>query len=60
MTVLWRWHEEREMKRREYLCFECETKDCALNDAGLCCYPLVHGKKPVITEEDGCTEMATF
>lgn len=53
-----KWYREDALERRENLCFECETKACALNDDGLCCYPLVHGKAPTITEDDGCTEMA--
>ena len=52
-----KWYDEDELERREELCFECETRDCALNDNGLCCFPLVHGEVPTITEDDGCTEM---
>ena len=35
-------------------CFECETEGCVYNHDGECRYALVHEKKPVITEEDGC------
>ena len=38
------------------LCFECGTESCALNDGMTCRFPLVHGRKPVITEKDGCVE----
>ena len=37
-------------------CFDCDTKACGLNDGGTCKFPLVHGRLPKITEEDGCTE----
>ena len=37
-------------------CFDCETGDCALNGDMTCRFPLVHGRKPVITEKDGCVE----
>ena len=40
------------------LCFECETESCALNSGMTCRFPLVHGRKPVITEKDGCVEGA--
>lgn len=36
------------------LCFECETEGCVYNHDGECRYALIHEKKPVITEEDGC------
>lgn len=55
-----KWYREDALAQRENLCFECESKECALNGDGICCYPLVHGRKPVITEEDGCTEMSVF
>ena len=39
------------------LCDECETKACAYNDGyGECCFALVRGRKPGITEEEGCVE----
>ena len=38
------------------LCFDCESRCCGLNDDGLCKFPLVHGRKPKITEKDGCME----
>lgn len=38
------------------LCFECESKDCATNDDGICKFPLVYRRKPKITERDGCVE----
>ena len=40
------------------LCFGCETEGCALNSDMMCRFPLVHGRKPVITEKDGCVEGA--
>jgi len=38
------------------LCFECETKDCAYNECRECRFALVKGKKPTITDEEGCTD----
>ena len=38
------------------LCFDCESKGCALNHNGECRFALVNGRKPRITEENGCTE----
>lgn len=35
--------------------WECETRDCAYNNDGICRYKDVKGKYPVITENDGCT-----
>lgn len=36
--------------------FECESTDCAYNNGGYCRFALVHDRRPVITDEDGCTE----
>ena len=52
------WYSCKELLNREVNCFECESKDCALNNQGVCCYSLVHGRRPIITDEDGCTEGA--
>lgn len=38
------------------LCFECESKDCAFNNDGSCKFPLVRGRVPKITDDDGCIE----
>lgn len=38
------------------LCFDCETEACGLNCGGICKFPLVYGRIPKISEEDGCTE----
>ena len=38
------------------LCFDCDTRSCALNHDGECRFSLVNGRKPKITEADGCTE----
>lgn len=48
----------KELMNREAMCFECDCEACGLNDDGVCCYPLVHKKKPTITEEDGCIDSA--
>ena len=40
------------------LCFDCDTRSCALNSEGECRFPLVNGRKPTITEEEGCKEGA--
>ena len=40
------------------LCFDCETQSCALNCDMECRFPLVYGRKPIITEKDGCVEGA--
>lgn len=36
------------------LCNECESRDCAYNNDGMCRYAMVHDQVPEITEEDGC------
>lgn len=41
------------------LCFDCETTGCAYNNGGECRFALVHDRRPVITDEDGCIEMAS-
>ncbi|MCD8331508.1 MAG: hypothetical protein LUB63_03110 [Oscillospiraceae bacterium] len=41
---------------RNAMCRECGTTDCAFWADGLCKYPLVHGRQPEITEEDGCKD----
>lgn len=46
----------KEVLKREAMCFDCESRDCFFNDDGTCCFSLVNGRKPEITEEDGCTE----
>lgn len=38
------------------LCFECESQDCHYNHDGECKFALVHERKPVITEKDGCED----
>ena len=38
------------------LCFECESQTCQFNHGGECRFALVHERKPVITEENGCTD----
>lgn len=38
---------------RNAMCFNCVREVCDFNENGLCRYPLVHGKRPTITEEDG-------
>jgi len=38
------------------LCFDCESKDCAYNCCGVCRYPLVEHRVPIITDEHGCKE----
>ena len=43
----------------ESLCQDCETTGCAYNDACQCRFPLVHHRVPIITDEDGCLEMAS-
>ncbi len=45
---------------RSAMCFDCDCEACGFNEneTGLCRYPLVHGKKPTITEEDGCLDSA--
>jgi len=48
----------KELLKREAMCFECDCEACGLNDDGLCCFPLVHAKKPLITEDDGCVDSA--
>ena len=48
-----------ELARLTYLnslCFDCETRDCAMNCEGSCRFALVRGRKPITTEKDGCTE----
>ena len=40
----------------EDLCEECGTPSCAYYDSGLCKFPLVKGRKPNITEEEGCLD----
>ena len=47
---------EKGINELKALCFDCETRDCALNHDGECRFPLVHERRPIITEEDGCTE----
>lgn len=37
------------------LCFECESKDCCFNHNGDCRFAMVHGCRPIVTDEDGCT-----
>ena len=34
--------------------FECDSEECAFNDAGICKYAAVYGDAPTMTEEDGC------
>lgn len=43
----------------ESLCRDCETTGCAYNDACECRFPMVHHRVPIITDEDGCLEMAS-
>ena len=38
------------------MCDDCESKYCAYCEDGICKFPLVRGRKPEITEEDGCAE----
>ncbi|MBQ9719653.1 MAG: hypothetical protein IJV64_03055 [Oscillospiraceae bacterium] len=40
------------------LCDECDTESCAYCEDGLCKFPLVHGRKPIYTDHDGCVEGA--
>lgn len=40
----------------EDFCEECGTPSCAYYDSGLCKFPLVKGRKPNITEEEGCLD----
>lgn len=66
---IWRWFDERHSKNVHFLlygeevglrssCFDCETTDCAYNHGGECRFSLVHYRVPVITDEDGCKDMA--
>ncbi len=52
------WYSEEALAARERMVFECETKDWACNDDGLCCFSPVHGRTPIMNEEDGCCEYA--
>ena len=38
------------------LCPECESTFCQFAHNGLCRFPLVHERKPRITDEDGCID----
>lgn len=38
------------------VCEDCESTDCAYNSGGVCKFPMVFGREPKKTEEDGCTE----
>lgn len=38
------------------LCEECESVSCQFVRDGLCRFPLVHERKPHITNEDGCLD----
>lgn len=40
------------------LCDECDSESCAYNEKGSCRFPLVHGRKPVYTDHDGCIDGA--
>lgn len=49
-----RWYNREALVRRENLCDECAKIECAFNDDGVCCYPLVHGDKPETAKDGGC------
>lgn len=40
----------------EQFCFECELRTCQFNYDGECRFALVHERKPIITEEEGCID----
>lgn len=42
------------MSVRSALCFPCDSEYCVFAQEGECRLPLVTGKLPVMTEEDGC------
>lgn len=39
---------------RRTLCEECSSGLCIFNPEGVCLFPLLYGKAPMLTEEDGC------
>lgn len=38
------------------LCFECDSGGCCFNCGGECRFPMVHERKPRITDTDGCID----
>lgn len=42
-----------ELAYYQALCPECDTRDCAFWN-GVCRMPMIAGKKPFITDDDGC------
>lgn len=51
---MFKWFSSKELQRRENLCEECDSGSCVFANKGICCYSLVTGNAPKITEEDGC------
>lgn len=39
---------------RRAMCTECDSGHCIFNPEGVCLFPLLYGKAPMLTEEDGC------
>lgn len=52
--MYFKWFTAEELCRRENLCEECDSASCVFANKGICCYSLVNGSMPIITEEDGC------
>lgn len=51
-----KWYPDEELHQREAMCDECMSEGCAYVAGGLCHFPLVFGKEPVITEDGGCAD----
>lgn len=39
---------------RRAMCEECDSEHCIFNPEGVCLFPMLYGKAPMLTEEDGC------
>lgn len=42
--------------RHNQLCVECSTGLCVFNSGGVCMFPMVSGRKPVVDGEEGCQD----
>lgn len=46
-----------ELSKRKLLCEECESETCAFNPEGICGFPLLYGRAPILSD-DGCEDWA--
>ena len=44
-----------ELDRRAALCEDCMSETCSLNPEGICLFPMLFGREPVVTEI-GCLD----